>query len=143
MADENKPKHQGWVASLSNGETVFEAPASEQVAGERLPWGQLFERCMEEGLWVTQLQLQLHGRTIVGIKNADGYCYFIDYRADGWLGAGNSGPANETRHNGLGSVVGNTVYCTLVDEQGQSWQDSRPLSVMRLHCVLKPAEPTG
>ena len=131
----NQEKHQGWVASLSNGETIFE---TEPIPGERTPWGLLVDRCANDGIWITQLQLQLGGRTIVGIKNADGYCFFRDYRAEGFLGGG--GPAREVYHVGIGSVLGDTVYCTLLDVSGQSWQDSRPLASMRAHCVLKPAK---
>jgi hypothetical protein len=89
---------------------------------------------------VTQLQLQLDGGTIVGIKNAAGYTAFVDYRAEGFMVSTADGrPAKEVRHLGIGSVVGNTVYCTLVNDQGQQWMDSRPLASMRLHCILKPA----
>ena len=128
-------KHQGWVASLSNGETVFQ---TENVPGERTAWGKLIDRCGEEGLWLTQIQLQANKRIIVGIKNAVGYCTFIDYREDGLRHMDNK-PAKITKHAGIGSVVGDNVYCTLVNSEGQSWQDSRPLASMRAHCILQPA----
>jgi len=139
MVDKNsESKHQGWIASLSNGETVFQ---TENVLGERTAWGKLIDRCNEEGLWLTQIQLQISGRTIVGIKKASGYCTFIDYRAEGFMvKRARPGPAKEVRHVGIGSVVGNNVYCTIVNDQGQSWQDSRPLARMAVHCILKPAD---
>lgn len=127
-----KEKHQGWVANLNTGETVFE---SEQVPGERTPWGKLNERCQTEGLWVTQLQLQLNGKTWVGIQKADGYCWFRDVRVEGYV----SGNVKETHHAGIGSVIGDTVYCTVVDANGQSQQHARSLASMRVHCVLRPA----
>jgi hypothetical protein len=136
MANESGTKHSGWIASLSNGETVFE---EEPIPGERTSWGKLIERCEADlELFVTQIQLQHGGSTIVGIKKAEGYCAFTDYRAEGFLGK-QAGPAKEVRHIGIGSVVGNTVYCTLVNEQGQSWQASRSLVSMRIHCILKPS----
>lgn len=137
MANKSEQKHQGWIASLSNGETVFEKPP---VQGERTSWGKLIDRCeADPDLYVTQIQLQHGGRTIVGIKNADGYCTFVDYRAEGFQSGNDGKPSREVRHVGIGSVIGENVYCTLVNAQGQSWQDSRPLSSMRLHCVLRPA----
>jgi hypothetical protein len=132
-------KHQGWIASLSDGETVFQ---TENVLGERSAWGKLVDKCAEEGLWVTQMQLQINSRTIVGIKNAAGYCHFMDVRVDGLRQVGGT-PMKETRHVGIGSVVGNNVYCTLVNEQGQSWQDSRPLASMRAHCILRQLTKTS
>jgi hypothetical protein len=139
MANKDGVKHEGWVASLSNGETVFETPESENVLGERKPWGKLIDRCEEEGLWVTQIQVQTGGKTIVGIRNAEGYCTFVDWRKEGLMAEGRGGPTKETEQRGVGSVVGNTVYCTVINDQGQTWQDSRPLASMRLHCILKPA----
>jgi hypothetical protein len=137
MADKNRDKHQGWIASLSDGTTVFEEPP---VQGERTAWGKVVDRCAEDPeLYVTQIQLQIGGRTIVGIKGARGYCTFVDYRAEGFQASNDGRPAKEVRHVGIGSVVENTVYCTLINEQGQSWQDSRSLASMSVHCVLKPA----
>ena len=126
--------HRGWVASLSNGETIFQ---TDEVPGEPTPWRKLVERCAEEDLWLTQIQLQLGGQTFVGIRNADGYCYFRDYEKTGIF----SGNFKEKHHIGIGSVVGGTVYCTRIDEQLQSQQDSRTLASMSLHCILKPASP--
>jgi len=124
--------HQGWVASLSNGETVLEWIPEK---GERSAWGQLQERCVEEGLHLTQIQLQVSGRTWIGLFNADGYCFFRDYRQEGLF----SGNKKEKHHAGIGSVVGDTVHCTVIDDQNQAQQDARPLARMRAHCVLKPA----
>jgi hypothetical protein len=125
-------KHTGWVASLSNGETAFEFTPEPE---DRSAWGQLIDRCKEEGIWVTQIQLQVGGKTHIGIHGADGYCYFRDYRREGFM----TERPRERHHVGIGSVLGDTVYCTVLDEQLASQQDARPLASMRLHCVLKPA----
>lgn len=129
----NVKKFQGWIASLSNGETVFESPSQP---GERTPWGKLIERCERENIWVTQVQLQIAGKTWIGIHQADGYAYFRDYERTGLF----TGKVKEKHHVGIGSVIGDNVYCTLINEQLQAQQDVRPLASMRLHCVLKPAE---
>jgi hypothetical protein len=132
MTTKKADPHQGWVASLSNGETVLEWKTEP---GERSAWGQLKERCAEEGLYLTQIQLQIDGRTWVGLRDADGYCFFRDYRQEGIF----SGNLRAKHHAGIGSVDKETVYCTVVDSQNQAQQDSRPLASMRAHCVLKPA----
>lgn len=124
-------KHQGWVASLSNGDTVFEwAPEP----GERSAWGQLQERCEKEGLWITQIQLHLAGKKFIGIKNADGYTCFTDYHRIGFM----TGMLKEKRVRGIGSVVGDTVYCLLIDDNLEAQNDVRPLASMLAHCVIKP-----
>ena len=129
----SKDKHQGWVANLSNGETVFEG---ELVPGERTPWGKLIERCMEEDLFVTQIQLQIAGQTWIGLSGADGYCWFRDVRIEGFV----SGSVNDQRHAGIGSVIGNSVYCTIINSQNEAKQETRPLASMQAHCILKPAD---
>lgn len=141
MVDKSGTKHTGWVASLSNGDTVFE---ESPVPGERTSWGKLIERCgADPDLCVTQIQLQRGGSTIVGVKGAAGYCTFVDYRAEGFQASQDGRPTKEVRHIGIGSVLGSIVYCTLLDDQGQSWQDSRSLASMRQHCILKPASKRG
>jgi hypothetical protein len=130
MTEQTKEKHQGWVASLSNGETVFQhsVPAGEQSA-----WSQLRARCDEEGLHVTQIQLQRYGNTLVGLPNADGYSAFYEYQ-HAWF----SGKTAE--YQGIGSVLGDWVLCIFTNESKNIWQDLRPLADMSKHCQLKPAE---
>lgn len=127
-------KHRGWVASLSNGETVFQ---TADIPGELSPWQRLLERCREEDIYITQIQMQRNKRTIVGVRQADGYCQFVDFRAEGLRNG--QFVRTETLY-GIGSVVGDKVYCTLINDEGQTWQDTRSLQSMRLHCQLKPAD---
>jgi len=125
-------KHQGWVASLSNGETIFETAT---VPGELSPWQALRKHCEDNDLWITQIQLQIAGKTWVGKKGADGYCFFRDAIIAGYVG----GNPNEKHYAGIGSVVGDEVHCTVIDANLQSSQDVRSLASMQAHCVLKPA----
>lgn len=129
-------KHQGWVASLSSGETVLE---SESVRGEPTSWSKLRQRCADEGLYITQIQLQISGNTWVGRKGADGYCFFRDTRVGGFVG----GNISQKNYAGIGSVVGDQVYCTVIDANLQASQDVRSLASMRAHCVLKPEVDDG
>lgn len=49
-------KHQGWVASLSDGSTIFETSSES--------WTILTNFCKEHNLKITQLRLQMCGTTI-------------------------------------------------------------------------------
>ncbi|RLG36307.1 MAG: hypothetical protein DRN91_08285 [Candidatus Alkanophagales archaeon] len=105
---------EGWIASLSNGETVFE----EWIPGQPSPWLRLLQRLEEEGLAVTQLRLQVRGRTYCCIPHAD--AYFQAHRTSMSLYGKQRGFLR-----GIGSVVGDTVYILWVNEQGDCWQEVR------------------
>lgn len=125
-------KHQGWVASLSNGETVFqEEPAHEP--NQKSSWTKLRMRCEEEGLYITQIQLQLHGMTLVGMQNADGYCAFYEY-------VGSFFKQASAKYQGIGSVLGDFVVITMTNESKTVWHEIRPLTDMYMHCQMKPKE---
>lgn len=110
-----KEKFEGFIASLSNGETCFE----EWVTGELSPWRRLLNRLEDEpGLAVTQLRLQAQGRTYCCIPHAD--AYFQAHKASSSM-MGKSGFMR-----GVGSIVGDKVYILWVNEQGDCWQEVRP-----------------
>jgi len=54
MATDQEIPFRGWIASLSNGETVFET--EESIEGMSA-WQYLRKRCADEGLYVTQIRL--------------------------------------------------------------------------------------
>ena len=125
-----KEKHQGWVASFSNGDTVFE---EKSEPGQLTAWSKLKQRCVDEGIHITQIQLQLHGSTLIGIPNADGYCAFFEYASSFFK-------QTPTTYQGIGSVLGDWVVCAFTNESRTVWQDLRPLSDMIGHCHIKPEE---
>jgi len=127
MATDQEIPFRGWIASLSNGETVFEA--EEPVEGMSA-WQYLRKRCADEGLYVTQIRLQLGGLTFIGISDSDGYCQFWDYTRDAFS-------RKETRARGIGSVVGDKVFCTTVDNYGNIKQSIRDYNEFKLHCILR------
>ena len=123
-------RFQGWAASLNNGETVFE---SSQAAGEMSAWRQLLKRLKDEpDLQITQLRLQIAGRTIVSKKHAAGYFQGTEFVEEGRM----SGNIKTTRKRGIGHVEGDKVIISWVNEQGDIWQDTRPLKEVKIHTTL-------
>lgn len=122
----NQP-FRGWIASLSNGETIFE---TEQSIEGMSSWQYLKKRCAEEKLHLTQIRLQLGGLTFIGVSDSEGYCQFWDYTKDLFS-------KKETHARGIGSVIGDKVFCTLVDEYGNIKQEIRTYKNMDVHCILR------
>jgi len=67
-ADKFVPKNR-WIASLSNGETIFE----DARRGAQPTWVRLKEYLEENGLSITQLRVQIGGLEVKLPKNQEGY----------------------------------------------------------------------
>lgn len=128
--------HQGWVASLSSGETVFEKPwrvlhtgkfaFAPPGKGELSPWQHLLQRCRAENLRITQLRLQRGGVTAVALYQARGYFQAYEARTSGRT-------LSTTTVQGIGSVREELVFITWMNDQGHVWQDVRPLGDIWVH----------
>jgi len=66
-ADKFVPKNR-WIASLSNGETIF-----EDSRKDRPTWQRLSEYLEENDLSITQLRVQIGGLEVKLPKNQEGY----------------------------------------------------------------------
>jgi len=126
---ESKGTFRGWIASLSNGETAFEGM---EIAGELSPWQTLVKKCKDEGLYVTQIRLQLDGLTFIGIPNADGYCQCWEQHRS--VFNPNKPPI---LMRGIGSVLGDSIYLTWIDNSGNIRQEIRDYKSMDVHCIMK------
>jgi len=115
--------HQGWIASLNTGETVFEEPTSR---GELSAWQRLLQRCRAENVRITQLRLQRGGMTVVATHAAQGYFQGYESRTSGRT-------LKTTTVQGIGSVVGDLVFINWLNDQGHVWQDVRPLGELWVH----------
>ena len=118
-----------WIASLSNGETVQEtAPIPDELSA----WQRLLMRCQAGNLHITQLRLQIAGRTFHAIPNADGYVCAYEART-----------AMNGQRRQLFQLVGSVdtdlglVFVTKVNEQGDSWQEVRPLGNLYVHSTVR------
>jgi hypothetical protein len=117
----------GWIASLSNGQTVFEA---QPKPGQMSSWQQLLAWLRENpDVRISQMQLQQAGRTLVAIPKAAGYVQCYEMHKNMQSGA-------EQHYQGIGSIVGDQVFMTWINANGNVWQDLRPLSELRVHSTL-------
>jgi hypothetical protein len=115
-----------WIASLSNGESVREAP---DIAGQPSGWQALLARLRAEpSLRVTQLRLQDKGVTLVAMAHAERYVYCREA-----LLSLNSGA--QVERCGIGTVLGDAVVMSWLDESRNVFQDVRPLSALDLHAT--------
>jgi hypothetical protein len=122
---------QGWIASLSNGETVFQAP---DEPGEHSAWQSLLRRLKAEGLRITQMRLQHGGQTVManrrmGSAQAEGFVHAYELRKAVFSG-------KEELYQGVGSVFGEEVLMIWMNGDGLSWLEIKPLSEMRIHSTM-------
>lgn len=116
----------GWIASLSNGETIFETPA---VPGEHTSWQKLLTRLKEEGLKMTALRLQKGGTTIMAKSRAEGYVQCSEIKMAMYSG-------KTSTVQGIGTIVENQVIITWMDGNRNVWMDIRPLEELKVHSTL-------
>lgn len=126
MIDE---KFVGWIASLSDGNEIHEAPTG---AGEPSAWQNLIKYTKMTGVRVTMLRLIRGGVTVstMPAKNLTGL--FQGYEITKTFNSG-----IETHRQGIGSVVGDKVFITWVNDFGNVWQDIRDLSSCIIHTTLR------
>jgi len=121
-----KESFRGWIANLDSGETIFETPWEK---GKSTPWRQLLERLKKENLKITRMRLQMGGRTFHSTPRAEGYFQAREVHQAMFSG-------REKLYYGIGSILGNKVYIVWVNEQGDSWQDIRPVEMVKIHTTL-------
>lgn len=115
-----------WIASLSNGETIFEEPVQP---GALSPWQALLQRCRDEDLRIVQLRLQVAGVNVTALAGAAGFVQCSEMHRDLQTKA-------ERHRRGIGSVIGDVVVINWIDDSRNIWQDVRPLADLRLHSTL-------
>lgn len=94
-----------WIASLSDGSTVVE----KWIKGEVSPWSKLKEVCKTKGVKITQLRLQVNGKTYTSIKGAEGY--FQSH----WIAQDDSGAIFS--RSGIGYVNNTHLHILWVDDK--------------------------
>lgn len=116
-------KHQGWIASLSNGQTVHEHPTDK---GELSAWQQLLQFCNLNNVRITQMRLQRSGITMTSVYKADGYFQAYEAKVSNVTKA-------TTTYQGIGAVKNNFVFIVWINMQGDVFQDVRPLGEVWVH----------
>lgn len=100
-----------WVATLSDGTTAVEHTGDYKIIpGERKPWVRLVHFAAKNGLHLTSLRLNVHGRTIhmpriafdkfgvVGTKSVDPLFYSLNYVIEGTMDANGSGAFEQSSY---------------------------------------------
>jgi hypothetical protein len=120
----------GWIANLSNGETVAEGSSE---LGKPTPWRQLLERLEKDNeLKMTGLRLQHLGLNVHALtpRQCDGYFHAYEIHRIMYQKV-------ERNLQGVGSVVDDEVYITWFDKAtGNIHQDVRPLEEVKIHVTL-------
>lgn len=119
----------GWIATLSNGNTVFEEPA---VPGEPSSWQQFLHALKGSGVSITMLRLQRGGKTVHALppKRCEGYFQAYEFLKSMFRDT-------EDHRQGIGSIIGNQVYIAWLDDSGNIWIDIRPLEEVKIHTTLR------
>jgi len=121
--------HQGWIATLSDGTTAAEAPP---IPGERTSWQLLIDHIKEKEISITRLVLQRGATRAVALppKSCDGYYQAYEIKKVLWRDI-------DVKLQGIGSVVGDQVYITWIDDTNTVTQDIRPLDGSLVHTTLR------
>lgn len=119
----NDQKHQGWIASLGNGQTVHEHPTDR---GELSAWQQLLQFCSQSNVRIVQMRLQRSGITITSVYKADGYFQAYEAKISNVT-------KSTTTYQGIGGVKHGHVFITWINTQGDVFQDVRPLDEVWVH----------
>ena len=121
-------KFTGWSASLSDGSTAFEAPP---LPGQPSAWQKLLAICKDKKVEITRLRLFRGKVRVMSMppKMCRGYLQAYEKTKSLFTD-------NESVKQGIGSVVGDQVYINWVDDDGNVWQDVRPLSECWINTTL-------
>ena len=130
----------GWIAYLSNGETI---PETEPIEGEKTPWQLLLERCRQENIQMKRLSLVFNGCQIMSMtrKQCAGFFQAREVRKEFFGSMGENGKT-EVHFQGIGSVVGDKVFITWFTVFPKTSMlayistDVRPLESCRIHTTL-------
>lgn len=127
----SKRPFQGWIASLNTGETIFEGVPQR---GELSPWQGLVQRSRDGNCFITQLQLQRGGVTVVAVPRRNPI-------VRGYFQAREARFSNVSRKmsevQGIGTIVGDYAYITWLNDQGHMWQDVRDLDQIWVHTDMR------
>jgi len=105
-----------WIASLSDGSTVFE----DFTPGETAAWKRLRTYIRNNSLQITNLRLEVYGQatTMKPAKSGvDGYWHCNKMAS--------LNGAKEWSHRGVGYVEGDKVYITWIRDDGQVYGEIR------------------
>lgn len=126
----------GWIANLSNGETIKE---EKPVEGQPSSWQKLLAYCKKNDVRLVNLRLTIGEYYVEAMPNKMCDGYFQAYEATRIMFRDTS-----SLKQGIGSIVGDKVFITWVSLQRDpssgmylTHQDIRPLSEVKIHTTLQ------
>ena len=120
----SNPSASRWIASLSDGTTVFE----DLTPGVKSAWARLRDYIEVHKLKVTNLRLEAYGRNVmlVPYKDAEGNAQVNGYWHSKQINALlHASGVTETECRGIGILKGKEIWITWVQEQGTTRQEVR------------------
>jgi len=132
------PTRTRWIASLSDGTTVFE----DLTPGESSAWIRLKHYVAAHGLRVTNLRLEAFGHRVVlmpykdeaGNPQINGY--WQSKKAGALL---NSSSIAQIDWVGIGLIKGREIHVTWVDHAGNVSYEIKPYDESNLACIVNDA----
>lgn len=129
------PSSSRWIASLSDGTTVFQ----DFTPGVRSAWRRLAEHIEENNLEITNLRLEAYGTVVklVPYKTEDGTAQLNGY----WHSRGSgtllhAGGKLQADFSGIGFVKAKKIYITWVYHDGSIRQELRDYNKSDLACIV-------
>lgn len=132
----------GWIAYLSNGETVPETPP---VAGEPTSWQKLLTRIREDNsLKMTRITLVVNDVQLMSLpkKQCDGFFHAYEVKKH-WFESMGESQVQEIYLQGIGSVIGDQVFIQWINITPKEHViayvtcEVRPLESCRIHTTLQ------
>lgn len=124
-----------WIASLSDGTTVFE----DITPGDRTAWRRLADYVNTQKLHVTKLRMEYGGQQIdlVPYRDAEGNPQIRGYwQARKMMKFVSGGIIVELQARGIGYVSGNNICITWVSEHGQVRAEVRQFDPTKQGAIL-------
>ena len=124
-----------WVASLSDGTTVFE----DITPGDRTAWRRLSDYVKTQNLLVTMLRLEYGGKRIelIPYKDAEGNPQIRGYwQARKMMKFVSGGLTIELQARGIGYVSGDNICITWVAQDGQVRAEVRAFDPTKEGAIL-------
>jgi len=114
-----------WIASLSDGQTIFE----DKTPGERSAWVRLREHLEVHKLKITSLRLEAYGRRAITIpyRNEDGEKQVNGFWQSSRIGAFLNSNMPQLAWRGIGYIRHRRIYITWIAADGSISQEERDL----------------
>jgi len=116
-----------WIASLSDGTTVFE----DKTPKLKSAWRRLQDHVKQHNLHVTNLRLEAYGKFIklLSYRSDDGKVQLDGYWQSSKMGAFfGTGASGEVNWRGIGFIKDDEITIIWVDDRGNITQEIRELS---------------